>query len=440
MIFQIIAVEIILFLRICDCILPPKTVWKRSALSSIKYPSGSQLKMVEIENASIFISATGIAMIALVYHQMKSFNWSEDKQPVSPRTIVLSHVLSGLKELNVNNDGYIRNNQVEYRYYRQLLPNWVEVSNESIDKSLQSILQEQYPFKSIYVSKLFRAIESLDDVYSDGKLGTFRVYKMKLKDECFARLNSELVEDSLRQQLIDKNNGMKVSNAGGYHSITDYFNTTCNEEGEILTQSSSNIRSQLAAIAFLAVSMAEADDFASSRRANAADKNLIDPQNRLRRLQSAAESEAWININRHGHWNRLHTHEGAAWSGIYYLQCPPIESAAVLEGGGEEEEACARSCGGRLLIKPSPHISEVRNYDLTKLELARLNSIALNADDSRHFSSCCDYLEIEPEEGMLIIMPGWLQHAVLPLQIRPEFRASNTGTRISIAFNFVENV
>lgn len=27
-----------------------------------------------------------------------------------------------------------------------------------------------------------------------------------------------------------------------------------------------------------------------------------------------------VNINRDGHWNRQHTHAGASWSGIYYIQ------------------------------------------------------------------------------------------------------------------------
>lgn len=27
-----------------------------------------------------------------------------------------------------------------------------------------------------------------------------------------------------------------------------------------------------------------------------------------------------VNINRNGHWNRLHTHAGASWSGVYYIK------------------------------------------------------------------------------------------------------------------------
>lgn len=50
----------------------------------------------------------------------------------------------------------------------------------------------------------------------------------------------------------------------------------------------------------------------------------------------------------------------------------------------------------------------------------------------------CDYIEIVPEEGVMIIMPSWLQHAVIPLSIKKQYKTKEEGMRISLAFNFIE--
>lgn len=81
-------------------------------------------------------------------------------------------------------------------------------------------------------------------------------------------------------------------------------------------------------------------------------------QNYRRKLQGHSEAEAWLNRNRHGHWNRLHTHEGAAWSGVYYAH--------------SSNSAAAASYSGKLLLKPSAHRSE-ESYTMTPVELERLN-------------------------------------------------------------------
>jgi Putative 2OG-Fe(II) oxygenase len=48
----------------------------------------------------------------------------------------------------------------------------------------------------------------------------------------------------------------------------------------------------------------------------------------------------------------------------------------------------------------------------------------------------CDYIEIPPEEGMMILLPSWLQHSVIPLSVKSRFKKKNEGARISLAFNF----
>ena len=50
----------------------------------------------------------------------------------------------------------------------------------------------------------------------------------------------------------------------------------------------------------------------------------------------------------------------------------------------------------------------------------------------------CDYLEVIPEEGSMILMPSWLHHGVTPLSVKQRDRKGDAGVRISLAFNFNE--
>eukprot|EP01036_Dinobryon_divergens_P032123 gene32123-41650_t len=390
---------------------------------------------------------------------------------------ILSAMLAGLNALPTEES--VRptsgRRKVEYQGYRCLSPTWKKISEDTPCGFNADILGNLFagmkttPFECIDFMNIIRTVDSLDDITGDGdEIGAFRVYKMKLSKEYFDEINCALVEDSLQQQLRDNNQGMQVSNAGGYHSVTDYFNVPDQIDR---VDTSNQVRSKMAAIATLAVNIAETNDFSFSNEEHVMQQKISVWEKRdnsisrrditnIRRLQRSAESEAWININRHGNWNRLHTHEGSAWSGVYYLQCPSSTSLPLLSTDMVADASIATvsstTYSGNLLIKPSPHITEIK-YELSKVELGRLNCFRRNSPTSQVFSmrsqpsqdqkqralptlSCCDYLEIEPEEGMLIIMPGWLQHGVFPLQIQPEFRDTNEGTRISLAFNFAEEL
>jgi hypothetical protein len=263
-----------------------------------------------------------------------------------------------------------------------------------------------------------------------------------------------------------------VSNAGGFHGKPNYFDT-----GDDAVKT-------LSELVNFAVNLAEYHDFVQSscRHQMTTKKNIgdyatmgtdskaleVNPcgpsfgSNALRKLEPAHTAEAWININQHGHWNRLHTHEGAVWSGVYYMH--------------SQRQCVDRSYSGRLLLKPTPHITE-NTYRLTPVEIARLNCFSLDEqsplkglssttssanetavskdEDLRNESSypygdyerpnplpsatCCDYLEISPEEGTMIIFPSWLHHGVLPLSIKDSYKGKLGGLRISLAFNFSED-
>jgi len=96
---------------------------------------------------------------------------------------------------------------------------------------------------------------------------------------------------------------------------------------------------------------------------------------------------AWANINRSGDYNKMHTHPGATWSGVYYVDT------------GGETEGTALS-----LSDPAP---------------ARTNSFFPQLLTST--------VMIRPAPGLMVLFPSYLQHGVTPHK--------GERPRISIAFN-----
>ncbi|SKA01661.1 conserved hypothetical protein [Enhydrobacter aerosaccus] len=106
----------------------------------------------------------------------------------------------------------------------------------------------------------------------------------------------------------------------------------------------------------------------------------------------------WANINRSGDANDLHSHPGAYWSGVYYVDDGGIAADPSL--GGELEFIDPR---GPLPVMNAPHL--------------RMSG-SLTAGTTER---------IQPKPGRMVIFPAWLLHQVRPYRGRTE--------RISIAFN-----
>jgi len=103
-----------------------------------------------------------------------------------------------------------------------------------------------------------------------------------------------------------------------------------------------------------------------------------------------AIKEMWLNKNGPGDFNKAHIHPNAILSGAYYVQAP--------EGSGNIE-----------LYDPVP--ARLMNvYPIKKRK--RINSQAV---------------EYRAEDGLLLIFPSWLQHAVQPNR--------SDDYRVSISFN-----
>jgi uncharacterized protein (TIGR02466 family) len=106
----------------------------------------------------------------------------------------------------------------------------------------------------------------------------------------------------------------------------------------------------------------------------------------------------WANINRTGHGNEFHSHPGAYWSGVYYVDDGGIASDGSL--GGELEFLDPR---GPVPLMNAPH-------------LRMSGSLSAGATE-----------KVVPKAGRMVIFPAWLLH-----QVRPYL---GTDVRISIAFN-----
>jgi uncharacterized protein (TIGR02466 family) len=83
----------------------------------------------------------------------------------------------------------------------------------------------------------------------------------------------------------------------------------------------------------------------------------------------------WAAVNRAGHYNTVHVHPMATWSGVYYV-----------DPGSEPAES-----GGGLLEFSHPIVASAMTFFPGALPSARL---------------------VRPEPGMIILFPSYLQHSV----------------------------
>jgi uncharacterized protein (TIGR02466 family) len=103
---------------------------------------------------------------------------------------------------------------------------------------------------------------------------------------------------------------------------------------------------------------------------------------------------AWANISWHGDFNNIHTHPGATWSGVYYVDHgesnPDAEGTAIH------------------LFDPNPARTNIFFPELSSANIL-----------------------FKPIPGLMILFPSYVPHAVLPHR--------GDRPRISIAFNVRKN-
>jgi uncharacterized protein (TIGR02466 family) len=112
-------------------------------------------------------------------------------------------------------------------------------------------------------------------------------------------------------------------------------------------------------------------------------------------------ANAWANVNRKGDANEFHTHPGAFWSGVYYVDDGGAGSDPTL--GGEFEVQDPRGVAPAMYA-PALTFNAPGGQTVGASELLR------------------------PQPGLMTLFPSWVSHQVRPYR--------GDGVRISVAFNF----
>ena len=171
----------------------------------------------------------------------------------------------------------------------------------------------------------------------------------------------------LRELILENERqdaGMNRSNVGGWHSKDDFF------------------RWKDPAIAELAERVAAGTQEITRQVCGEAIKGR----------GADMSISGWANVSRDRAYNSLHNHLRYTWSGVYYVTL------------GESDPA-VRDSGAIEFLDPRIGI------DSTLLPGAAFGP----------------FLRLQPEPGLMLMFPSWLQHWVHPFH--------GTGERISIAFN-----
>jgi len=104
--------------------------------------------------------------------------------------------------------------------------------------------------------------------------------------------------------------------------------------------------------------------------------------------------ESWFHVTRNGGWHGLHKHANNSWSGVYFVR------------RGSAAPAYPKN-GFLRLHDPRPNISMF--HDMAMIPFS------------------AGVIDIEPQDGKLIVFPSWLAHEVLPY--------FGDEPRITVAFN-----
>jgi uncharacterized protein (TIGR02466 family) len=171
------------------------------------------------------------------------------------------------------------------------------------------------------------------------------------------RLTHELMQDDA--------NATTRTNQGGWHYASDLFQLDAPVVAELRDRMEQHVQAFLHHV----------------RRAG-------------RRQRDRFRLQGWINVNRAGDTNRLHSHPGSFLSSAYYVKVP------------------RRMKGGEIVFR-DPRGPAVAMYETPEIGLPWVGS-GLG-------------IPFVPAPGKLLLFPSWLEHHVAPFQ--------GPGERISIAFN-----
>lgn len=193
---------------------------------------------------------------------------------------------------------------------------------------------------------------------------------MKIMVENAPQLNESFKTKIYARQKVDA--GHNKSNFGGWHSNDDMVMWATDEARTIINT------------AIDTCSQFTADVHPNGKRNFRFDVNM------------------WTNINQKGDSNNAHTHPGALWSCVYYVD--------------DGADGISTNVGGELMLEDPRFPMNV---------MYTPNLLLKNTDGSVQYAQHT----VIPKTGMMVIFPSWLRHNVRPYL--------GNKDRISIAFNLM---
>jgi uncharacterized protein (TIGR02466 family) len=178
---------------------------------------------------------------------------------------------------------------------------------------------------------------------------------------------SDLLNDSLRDRIFAEElaaTGLNKTNSGGWHSDTGQLEF-CGDAGRQLIRRIYEMADEATRLVLA--------EYGQPGRA------------------MRWSLQAWANVNRAGHFNNVHTHPGATWSGTYYVDDGDPPASA-------------------------PNGTPIHFFDPCQ---ARANLFFPHLVPSS--------MLVRPEAGLMVVFPAYLPHMVLPHE--------GKRPRVSIAFN-----
>ena len=224
----------------------------------------------------------------------------------------------------------------------------------------------------------------------------FAIHRFSLRDSNTFPLN--VLSASARQEMVDakgEDADDTASNIGGFHGARDAW------WREDVARCSQHI--------------GNAVRLAATQEAKALRRPVI----------TASPDECWFNVLGSGAWNCLHTHPGAAYSGVFYVDGGTASTGAEVTTGAAAVTADGMdgALPGRLaLVYESP--AELPDYHRVHCRPHHLNTgseaPAARSDVVRPAMTHvlgAQVLLIDPIPGTCVVFPSFVPHCVLPARL-----------------------
>ena len=250
------------------------------------------------------------------------------------------------------------------------------------------------------------------------------VHTWDLTPAAAVRLNRELLPAALDEAATRE--GLVVSNRGGYHSTPDFLSRlgddTANGDGvkrlkpipakRFLHELIRGIVRETGKLVIPSV-------LAGRKRKGLSETNETAETPRPHETVTSS----WVNVCRSGDSHGLHDHEGASWSGVYYVAVPE----SVERNGSENGSQSPRSGSAKA------RALEKKKESLAGCLVLRACTGGLDVPaPGMDANNWCVWTSVRPRPGRFVLFPSWTLHGVMPFR---ENESSPGRSRVSVAFN-----